>query len=235
MIKRGEEMKKPKAIALFLILCSVIFVVMGIFAEWRNGKYVDEGIATEAEIVRVQRVYDSDDKTKVLVYVEHTVDGVTYTGSFYMYTIGLSVGNRLSVLYMPDDPSDVVYNKINKTPQTLCFIGAVVLFGLGGFVFFSDRLQGGRLKRWKESGQEVEAVIKKFDFKRNTGVLGKHPATLVCEDPFGNVYEAKFLFEIGTCFDVGDPITVYVDGKDLKKYKVDVQGYLREKKAQAEK
>lgn len=218
--------KSKKKLFLLLLISGIIFLCAGIFLSAKATKFERNGIKTQAEVVRIEREYDANYKEEISVYVKYTVGNTTYTRELDYYASGLYEGDIVTILYLPDDPASITYAKTQFLPPVLFYVGAGICLGFGVFVALSGVVGGGRLKRLKENGQKVTAIIKRFDYNRNTRVGGKHPATLTCADSFGNTYETKFLYEYGRHFNIGDTITVYVDSVNEKKYAIDVQEYL---------
>ena len=83
-------MKKSKKLLVFLCLISgVIFLLAGFYLNSRTSEFKKNGIETQAEIVRIEKDYDTDGEEKITVYVKYTVENTTYTRKLYNLLIFL--------------------------------------------------------------------------------------------------------------------------------------------------
>ena len=71
-------MKKSKKLLVFLCLISGV---------------------TQAEIVRIEKDYDTDGEEKITVYVKYTVENTTYTRKLDYYSFTLHEGDIITILY----------------------------------------------------------------------------------------------------------------------------------------
>jgi len=93
-------------------------------------------VPTEATIVNMVRVKDSIGGAYTdhdwHVYIEFDVDGRTYSTELNHYNSDMSIGQKVNVLYNPDDPEDIIYEKnseIVTTSFTAIGIG-IAIFGI---------------------------------------------------------------------------------------------------------
>lgn len=184
-------------------------------------RFEREGIKTQAEIVRIEREYDANYKEEISVYVKYTVDNTTYTRELNYYASNFHEGDSITILYLPNNPASISYAKAQAVSPILFYVGAGICFAFAIFISITS-ITDNKLTRLKESGKMVTAVIKKFNCNKCIRVLGKYPATLICEDAFGNTYKRIFLCEYGCSFHIGDTIMVYIDNTNTKNYIIDV-------------
>ena len=117
-------MKKSKKLLIFLCLISgVIFLLAGFYLTSRTSEFKKNGIETQAEIVLIEKDYDTDGEEKITVYVKYTVENTTYTRKLDYYSFTLHEGDIITILYLPDTPGKITYPKFNTVPQTLFFVG----------------------------------------------------------------------------------------------------------------
>ena len=127
-------MKKSKAKLIILLLISgVIFLCAGILLSARSTEFQRKGIKIKAEIVRIEREYDANDKEEISVYVQYTVDNTTYTRELDYYASGLYEGMTVEILYLPDKPSSIAYAKTQALPPILFYVGGAVCLGFAAF------------------------------------------------------------------------------------------------------
>lgn len=103
-----------------------IFLTVGIVFLFTVAKYKKYGIETTATIVSIDYEYDIDGDRDYTVYVEYYVDDYQYVESLSSYNSSMSVGDRITVYYMEDEPSNV------KDLKTLQIVG-IVLTAVGAF------------------------------------------------------------------------------------------------------
>ena len=222
--------KSKKKLFLLLLISGIIFLCVGIFLSAKATKFERDGIEIQAEVVKIEREYDTNDNEKISVYVKYTVGNKTYTRELDYYANDLYEGAIVTVLYLPNEPASITYAKTKNLPPVLFYVGAGICLGCSLFIFLSGVMGDGRLNRLKENGKKVTAVIKRFDYNKMIRVNGKYPATLTCVDSFENTYHIKFLYKYRKIINIGDTITVYVDRENEKKYAIDVQEYLTREK-----
>ena len=211
---------------LFFIVFGLVFVCCGVWLTKTAITFKNEGVLTQATIIRIDVDYGADDEIDATVYVEYTVDGTNYVQRLGFYSSALSVGDVIPIYYMPNKPTSITYGKaMFLAPILFGGIGTLIL-ALGVFIPLSKVLGNGKLKRLKEYGQETVAIIKSFNKNENVNVLEKNPAVIICEDAFGNSYKWKFLCERGQVVRVGDTISIYTDYNN-KKYVVDIEEYFK--------
>ena len=220
-------MRNRKLAAVILpIFISVILIVVGLILYDNSQKFEKRGVKTDAVIVRMEKERDSDGDYQHIVYVRYIVDGREYTTRLGTYTSSMYVGKTVPIFYMPNNPSDIMYGKLTK-------FTVIVFFGMGGVIFiigvialFRTFPAAGRLGRLKASGRCVEATVVDFSYSRNTRIMEKYPATLVCMDSENNEYKVKFLIRNPFGYGIGGRVKVYVDNANPKKYAVDLESWL---------
>ena len=220
-------MKKSKKLLIFLCLVSgVIFLSAGIYLNSRTSEFKKNGIETQAEIVLIEKDYDTDGEEKITVYVKYTVENTTYTIKLDYYSFTLHEGDIITILYLPDAPGKITYPKFNTVPQTLFFVGGGICIAAG--LAYLVAIVINKTKRDKLKGNGLIAIIKQFDYRQNLRVFGKHPASLICVDSTGNYYKTRFLYDAKKRIEVGTQVVVYVDEKNSKKYFVDIESINKE-------
>ncbi len=220
-------MKNRKLVAVILpIFISVILIVIGFILYDNSLKFDKRGVKTDAVIVRIDEKRDSDGDYDHIVYVRYTVNGREYITMLGTYTSSMYVGKTVPILYMPNNPSDIIYGKLTKFPAIVFIVMGGVFFIIGVIALSRTFPAAGRLGRLKASGRCVEATVVDFSYSRNTRIMEKYPATLVCADSENNEYKVKFLIKNPFGYGIGGKVKVYVDESNPKKYAVDVESWL---------
>ena len=215
-------MKKSQTrLAVVVALFGVVLVAAAIFVIVRSAVFRAYGVPTVATITEIERDTDYDDEDTYTVYVKYTVDGVEYEGALDYYSAFMRVGDKVKILYLPDNP-----NRMVSSGSHAALIAVLIIFGAGtigfGVVYtVMTTARKRRLDRLKSDGIRVEARVKEFVFSERTRVMGKHPARIVCTDVEGNRYKKRFLYDGRKYLDTETSVTVFVDPKDPKKYAID--------------
>ncbi len=113
-------------------------------------------------------------------------------------------------------------------------IGTIFLTITGISFVVSRWIKDTNSKKLMFNGNHIKAKIKNADFNYKHTVMNKHPYVVysVYEDVYtGKFYEFKsddiWLEECDiSIFQIDDDIDVYIKGNNLKKYYVDVEGYV---------
>lgn len=218
-------MKKFAAAAMFACM-GAIFLAVGLVFVWRDAAFREKGVETDAVIVRIDSDYDFDrEKYEHEVYVEYAVGQTVYTERLGYYSSGMDVGDVISIRYMPENPGEIAYTGMRAVilPCICCALG-IVFLGIGAFFALRRAGMEIRLKRLKEEGRQVSAVIRRIDCNHRVYILERNPAVLICADKEGREYRTKIMHGRLSVLQPGDPVTVYVDRADPEKYAVDADG-----------
>ncbi len=142
-----ETLKKGKIVGIvfgiILAVASLITILVGIiFVNLSNSISESEAakketfLPTEATIVNMVRVKDSIGGAYTdhdwHVYIEFDIDGRTYNTELNYYNSDLYNGQKVNILYNPDNPEEIVYEKnseIVSSSFTAIGIG-IVVFGI---------------------------------------------------------------------------------------------------------
>ncbi|MBP5610806.1 MAG: DUF3592 domain-containing protein [Clostridia bacterium] len=133
--------------AILVIAVGVLFLAIAIFLWVRTVHFRGEGVHADAVIVDIDVTYYADDEDHK-VTVRFTTDaGEEIEGELDTYQTGFYKGKTVPVLYLPDNPDKLTYEK-NGLLLPLIFIGAgVLLCGVGTFGLI-------RLRRGDDDGTD---------------------------------------------------------------------------------
>lgn len=128
-------MKKNKT----LKNCSIIFLIMGvafliasIITFFYINNFVRNGEETTATIISITST-DIGGDTDYRVKVEYYVNNVKYSNYINQYHSGMSVGQNISIIYMPNNPTNIIYGE-NVYLMFWVFMGIGVLFSISGYI-----------------------------------------------------------------------------------------------------
>ena len=145
-----ETLKKGKIVGvvfgIIVAIVSVITILIGIvFVNLSKSVSESEAvkketfIPTEATIVNMVRVKDSIGGAYTdhdwHVYIEFDVDGRRYSTELNHYNSDMSIGQKVNILYNPDNPEDIIYEK-NSAIFTASFsVIGIVIAAVGVITF----------------------------------------------------------------------------------------------------
>ena len=218
-------MKKFAAAAMVACM-GAMFLAVGLVFVWRDAAFREKGVETDAVIVRIDSDYDFDrEKYELEVYVEYAVGQTVYTERLGYYSSGMDVGDVISIRYMPENPGEIAYTGMRAVilPCICCALG-IVFLGIGAFFALRRAGMEIRLKRLKEEGRQVSAVIRRIDCNHRVYILERNPAVLVCADQEGREYRTKIMHGRLAVWQPGERVSVSVDRADPEKYAVDADG-----------
>ncbi len=122
-----------------LILFSLIFIFVGIIFGIVSGvmsnttkEQAETYLSAEAVITDIVLEVDCDGDTSTYPHIKYTVDGREYRTTLDFYSIDMFKGQTITILYDPENPSTVVYEKGAKTLVTIMGVVAAVFFAVGG-------------------------------------------------------------------------------------------------------
>ncbi len=226
-------MKKSRIVsAVILLFFGAAFIAVGIFFQGQTQKFIEDGVATQATIVRID--YDSyTDEEAYRVYVEFSVNGRTYSGLLNVYTSGMHEGQTVPIYYSQDNPNKFIYARAPYLFNVLFYILGGILFALGAAIILYNLIRGTKTTRLKKHGYTVHAKIVSIalPMRVRANVLGKHLAELTCTDDQGQIYTESFFTSKEEQFPHGAEIDIYVDREDPEKYKIDIRSFLAEQKS----
>ncbi len=223
--------KNLKYVFVILLAGIIAFLAAGVTSLIREENYVKNGVKVDDAVIKeIKRDVSSDEDNVIYnVFVEFKVNNVKHTGKLDFYESGMKEGAKITLYYMPDNPDDFSYGKVNYTFPIICFscVGVFGVFALGIAVFAIARaVYKGR----KSKKTLVAAKIESFSV---TDKDGKFSVKLVCIDDVGNVYKSKFVSEDSPQFIKGETVNVFLSAADTDDYEIDTKGYLAKKAAES--
>lgn len=227
----------------FIIIFFSIFAVIGIglllgggFWIFRGVSFIQSAVEVTAEIVDIETYRDYDGERHHRVYVDYSLNGVTYTDMpLNEYSSDMYVGKEIVLFCNPENPGQTMSNfGIYLGGGILLFIGFV--FALVGLIplILSARKQH-RQKKLLTNGQILYATVDDIVLNTHYTVNGQHPYVIYCsyKDEYRDiVYRFKsnnIWTDPGYVFPVGSSIEVRVDPRDYSHYYVNAEQSISQK------
>ena len=116
-------MSKNRTVSFFLVIFGIIAVVCGIIMMNSGKNYIE----TTAIITKIDVTHDTiNEEWDYTVWVEYTVDGVTYNEELGYHENGYEEGKEIAIKYNPDNPEKIMQAS-NSFAIYLIVIGPVLM------------------------------------------------------------------------------------------------------------
>lgn len=203
----------------------MLIVVISLASSWNSFKDTAcEASAVISDINVHKGTYKKHGKTRhrtdYTVYIDYTVDGQEYHDTLGYYVSGMAVGDEVTVLYDPEDPS-----RLMSDPTPSCVISgifALIFGGIGAALLLHELNKSKFVNRLIEK----DAYVVCYDWEEvnsGTRVNNVRYKQIVCHyEDLGRTFQFHSApYHPNKCpVYPGQPITVYVDLDEPKKYYV---------------
>ncbi len=110
-------------------------MIIGIVIQINNVKYAKTALTTEATITKIDSYFSgTDDNEKDYnVYITYKVRDKEYNGELREYYSGMREGQKVTIYYNPEDPSDYKSKSINYTGYFLMAF-AIIFMGISTII-----------------------------------------------------------------------------------------------------
>lgn len=210
-------------VGIIFSVIGIIFLALGIITLVNHESFMNNAVQTEAEIIRVESGYD-ENRTERDIWVSYEVNGRIFKENLGYYTSGMSEGDKISVYYNPENPSELSSSSV--IPE-LIFVVIGGVFAIFGLVFIGVTiLSVNRRKKLMQTGDKLTGIITDVVVNNAVRINGHHPFKAECEiiNPFdGEKYlysSENVTFNISEL--IGSEVTVYVDRNNKKRSYVDI-------------
>jgi len=196
-------------------------------------RFIANAASAQGEVIELIEVRDNDDGSisykPVVTYEAANGRSIRFTASFSSKPAPYRVGERVEVLYAPQDPSDARikgFSSLWLGPVILCGMG-VVFAGIGGGMLLARR-SGERKKHYLMAyGNAIQTDLQGVERNTSLAVNGTSPWRIASQwlDPGSNklrVFHSENLWFDPTRFVKAKTVTVLLDPKDPKRYHMDV-------------
>jgi hypothetical protein len=176
---------------------------------------------------------DSDDGsityTPVVIFEATSGASISFTSSFSSNPPSYDVGEKVEVLYAPDNPNEARINGFGSL-----WFGSLILGGLGtvfcaiGFgILMASRLNKGKRDWLMAHGTAIQAEFQSVERNTSLKVNGRSPWRIVAqwqnpENGQLHIFNSENLWFDPTKFVTAKQLTVLLDPKNSKRYHVDV-------------
>ena len=244
-----KSKKTAKLVKLVFFGFGFIWIAFGAFffidAKFFSSKaYKATGTVVELKKVRRLSTSSSGSTSHVTTYYPvvryQTKNGknVTFTSSSGSYPSPYKRGDRVTLLYDPENPQKARIESFSSM-----WLAPILGFGIGGILFFTGsvilmwgKLSGRKIEWFKHNGLPIMAEIEKISVNKKIKVNGKHPYKIYAKflNPQTNeiqVFKSKNLWvdpERQLTEKNMTSIEVWVDPKNYEKYLMNT-GFLTSK------
>lgn len=231
-MKRANSGTMIVGIIFFII--GAIFATIGVVVYNNETNFKESALITDATIVDIRAVVDSDGETSYDVYVEYYVDSVLYDGKLNYYNSTMEHGDLVKIYYDPNNPEKFVGDGSTSVLIIMIIIGGIFsILGIG-FIIFNIKSKIKRNKILKYNFI-IQANIVNCVLNENILINGVHPHNLIATimSPYdGLTYTFKSesimkdLTPIIQAYSI-NTVPVYVNPQNYKEYYVDIDYFKR--------
>ena len=234
-----KSKKTAKLVKLIFFGFGNIWIAFGVFFFIDAKLFSSESYSatgTVVELKKVRRLSNSTSRSTshvttyypVVRYQTKNGKNVTFTSSSGSYPSPYKRGDRVTILYDPENPKKARIKSFRSLwlAPILCFgIGGILIL-TGSVILMWGRLSGNKIEWFKRNGMPIMAEIEKISVNKKIKVNGKHPYKIYAKylNPQTNqmqVYKSKNLWiDPGRHLNEKNikSIEVWVDPKNYKKY-----------------
>ena len=187
-------------------------------------------VGASGEVIDLAPSYSDGSATHAPVVRFETPDGreVIFESSVSSHPPAYDIGERVDVLYAPDDPGDAVIDsfwQVYLAPVILGGIGSIFLL-IGGGMLVSQIVARRRRERLMASGRRVTARIQGVDLNTSIAVNGRHPFCITSQWMNPDTGELHVFRSDGIWYDPSmhidrETVDVLIDPANPKRYYVD--------------
>lgn len=228
MAKIKTALSATKIIGIVFSGIGLLFFVIGIIFGITFSNFAAKAETTSAVITEIETYTTSSgngSRTKHHnVYVEYSVDGVTYNALLDYFDSSMYKGGTVEVLYNPDNPGEIMGNDITIS---FIFTGIGIVFVIiGFFAGVLPSIKEGKRKKLMETGEQATGIIINVVADMSIEINGHHPYKAECEvvDPITGeryLYSSQNVMN-NISYLIGQSVAVYYDPNDRSKYFVDL-------------
>ncbi len=232
-------MKKENFITIFFSIFAIIGIGLllgGGFWLFRGISFRESAAEVTAKIVDIETYRDYDGELHHRVYVDYSLNGVTYRDMpLNEYSSDMYVGKEIILFCNPDNPGQTMSSLgIYLGSGILLLIGFIfALVGLIPLILLARKQL--RQKKLLTNGQILYATVDEIILNPHYTVNGRHPYVIYCsykDDYRDIIYRFKsnsIWTDPGEVFPPGSYIEVRVDPKDYSSYYVNAEQAISQK------
>lgn len=210
------------------IVAGLFIIILGIYLNKENSKFMKDAIETEAEITEITTSRDSDGNVSHSVEVIFYVDGKEYGGILGYYNSNMYEGKIIDIYYEPQNPNNFRSDNLNTVIFIMLPFGSICIIA-GFFILYPD-IKSIHLKKLKKYGRRIDAKIDDISLNTNYSVNGQHPYIIECsyfdeiKDKFYSFTSQNIWINLQPIINAKNitTIPVYIDENDSRKYFVDI-------------
>lgn len=230
--------RKPKTV---LKVLGIIFIGVGLFLLLigtsifiLTKKNIENSGTTLGHIIDIEAYHKHRDSWDYETTVLYQVNGITYEEDLTEYYFQWKEGDDIELYYNLSDPSKVKSKSLAYLPVIILSIIAGVFMVIGCSFFIITGHLNKKSKRLKECGTKCYADVVNTYTNFSVRVNGRNPYRLecTCTDPWTaqlRTFKSHNLWE-DPGYLLGQQVPVYIDSKNPKKYYVDIESVISNKK-----
>ncbi len=227
-MNNGSKMGR-RVFLISLALISAVFLVVGIICRTNVDNFMGTSESVEARICDIDTYKVKNRKgfeeTRYKVYVDYTVDGVTYDHiKLDKYDSSMNVGKIITIYYDPESPGHIMSG--DSTASTVMIFAGVCVMVVAILITIITMVKESQRKKLITGGTVCKGRIINVRELTDVTIDDRHPFKAECEvtDP---ATQERFVISTEEIYSdiramAGMPVVVYIDNNDPSKYIVDV-------------
>ncbi|MBZ5486802.1 DUF3592 domain-containing protein [Halomonas aquamarina] len=213
------------------LLLGAVFLVLACFLYQQSRAFYDQAVSAEGTVIELveRRSEDSITYRPVVEFVTGDGTQVEFTSRVGSNPPGYAIGERVEVLFDPDNPNNARLDGFFES------MGAWLIFGAIGALFFLSgvgsllysRFTASRNARLLEQGLRLETTYQGVELNTRISVNGRHPYRITSQWLNPESLEVHVFKSANLWFDPSpyidtDTVAVFIEPGNPKKYHMDV-------------
>ncbi|MBD2105499.1 DUF3592 domain-containing protein [Nodosilinea sp. FACHB-13] len=220
-----------KAIGYPFLLTGIGMLAATFFTYTNTNTFLKDAIKTEGTVIELIRSQSDDSVTyqPVVVFVSQEGEEIEFTSLSGSNPPSYSKGQAVEIFYLPDNPQKAEINGFFSLWGLPTILGALgsIFSTVGTGLLVVPMVKEREEKYLRQQGTPIETKFKNIDVDTTVSVNGNHPFRIMTQwqNPSTteiHVFKSSCLWYDPSEFMTGDPITVFIERENPKKYFVDL-------------
>ena len=226
-------MKKFRKFVIAFLAVGALFLIIALLLWNKTRSFLARAQQTTGTVVELREVRDNDGGSStwkpVVTFAAGNGRDITFAASFSSKPAPYDVGERVEVLYLPDDPQEARikgFSSLWLGPSILGGMG-LVFAGIGAGILMGTKAGEKKKHYLMAYGNSIETEVQGVERNTSLEINGKHPWYITSQwhDPRSNtlrIFHSENLWFDPTKFVTRKKVTVLLDPNNPKRYHMDI-------------
>lgn len=220
-----------KAIGYPFLLAGIGMLAATFFTYTNTRTFLKDAIKAEGTVIELIRSQSDDSITyrPVVVFVSQKGEEIEFTSLSGSNPPSYSRGQTVEIFYLPDAPQKAEINGFFSLWGAPTILGAMgsIFSTVGASILIALTRKEREEKYLKQQGTPIETKFKSVEIDTTESVNDRHPFRVITQwqNPSTkeiHVFESNSVWYDPSEFMTSDPITVFIERENPKKYLVDL-------------